>query len=146
MYLFIKLFAPRIIVDASPTLFTIKTKDNSFSIQPSVSIVEENRKANIIAIGEHDPELDLKVKQIGIFDNEVLLPETLTKSVLFQLFFEYCIGKIFQSRFILIPRPVIFILGSNRFNTILCGFQKDVFENALFASGASKVFFDRTEW
>ena len=146
MDLFFKLFSQQIIVDVSPTMFTFRTKDNSFSIQPSVNIFEENEKVNIIAFGENAPESEPRIKQINIFNKEAHLTERKNKPDFLQAFLEYCIGKIFQSRFILIPRPVIFILGSNRFNTILCGFQKDVFENALFASGASKVFFDRTEW
>ena len=146
MDLFFKLFSQRIIVDVSPTMFTFRTKDNSFSIQPSVNIFEENEKVNIIAFGENAPESEPRIKQINIFNKEAHLTERKNKPDFLQAFLEYCIGKTFQLKFLPQVRPIVFILGSNKFDTLLCGFQKDILESAFLSAGASKVFFDRTEW
>ena len=146
MDLFFKLFSQRIVVDVSPTMFTFRTKDDSFSIQPSVNIFEENGKANIVAIGENAPESEPRIKHIDIFDNKTYLPEKINKPDFLQAFLEYCIAKIFLLKFLPQVRPVVFILGSNKFDTLLCGFQKDILENAFLSAGAGKVFFDSTEW
>ena len=146
MDLFFKLFSKRIIVYVSPTMFTFRTKDNSFSIQPSVNVFEENGEIKIFSIGENAPESEPGIKQINIFNEEVHLTERKNKPDFLQAFLEYCIGKIFQLKFLPQVRPVVFILGSNKFDTLLCGFQKDILESAFRSAGASKVFFDRTEW
>ena len=68
---------------------------------------------------------------------------TFSRADLVQVIFYYAIGKIYENDFLPTLRPVVFILGADRFVNYLTN-PRDEFRIAAKNGGAKEVIFDKT--
>lgn len=146
-----KHFAHRIVIDMHPSKFTfsIQEKDIYVSFSPFVYIETEDMDWMPIALGEEIPD-EVRSKSniyridITDFDKNSSSNSILSSESFLRILFEYGLGKCFEKFRIPQLRPVVFVLGADRFTK---QFEKprDVFDKALRKGGASLVIFDKTE-
>jgi hypothetical protein len=150
MSLISKYLAKRIVVDAYPSKFIFTRMDNgvNFSIATFVYLGNNGSGWTPLAIGEEIPRefLTPDVHKFELFESPGHSPPAshLGPNALLQIFFEYGIGKCLGGDFLPNLRPVVFVLGANRFT----GHFEDPkvkFDEILKRAGAAIVVFDKTE-
>lgn len=146
-----KHFAHRIVIDMYPSKFTfsVQGQDINISFAPFIYIETEDTEWVPIALGEEIPDeirTQSNIYRIDIkdFNKNSPLSSTLGSQAFLKILFEYGIGKCFEKFRIPQLRPVVFVLGADRFTK---QFEKprDVFDKALRNGGAKIVIFDKTE-
>jgi hypothetical protein len=151
MTLLFKLFSHRIIIDLHPSKFTfsIREKDVNVSFVPFLYLEKNESKWLPVAIGEEIPSELRGNPNIYKIDVKELNDSSPSESIMsgadfFQVMFEYGLGKCFERYWFPQLRPVVFILGANRFGK---QFQdpKGMLEKAVKLSGAKVVVFDNIE-
>jgi hypothetical protein len=151
MCLLHKRFAKRIIVDLYPTFFTfICEKENcNVSVPTLVFLGTDQLKTEVVAIGEPPkyPTSYPIIQRIDVFsaDAPSLLKTTLTREDLISYIFEFGILNLFTPSIIPNLKPLVFLLGADRFTSILPN-SKALFEKCALRAGAIEVFFDTTEF
>ena len=146
-----KHLATQIIINAHPSQFTFArpVKGFNLSVETFIYVAKGDSKWEPIAIGEEIPiehKADPSIRKINLFDLNNELPSSITLSMndLIQIFFEYGIGRCFEMSLLPQLRPVVFILGADKFSTLFEN-PREMFEKAARLGGAGIVVFDKTE-
>jgi hypothetical protein len=130
-------------------VFTLQGKNSSLCIATFLYLRKDENMWTPIAIGEDIPREQLSdpnVRRIRLFEPEDILPgdQASRQPELIQLLFEYGIGKCFESFWVPQLRPIVFLLGVERFGAQFKN-PSDVFAEAARCAGARLVILDRTE-
>jgi hypothetical protein len=146
-----KYLAARIIVDAHPSSFTFTrpTKNFNLFVDTFIYMAKSDSRWQPIAIGEEIPSeyrADPNICRVDLFDLDWQRPtsDTFDKDDLIEIFFEYGIGRCFEMSLLPELRPVVLILGVDRFRDYFKN-PREVFEKAAKRGGAKIVVFDKTE-
>jgi hypothetical protein len=141
----------RIIIDLYPSwfVFTLQGKNSSLCIATFLYFRKDEALWVPLAIGEEISSEYLSapnIYRINLFGSNDHLPAewSLDREVLIQLFLEYGIGKCFESFWLPQLRPIVFLLGADRFGAQFKN-PGDVFAEAARCAGACLVILDRTE-
>ncbi|MBI3173842.1 MAG: hypothetical protein HYZ25_08990 [Chloroflexi bacterium] len=98
----------------------------------------------IAYLGEEIPNKPLpeNLIELDLFASE--LPEGVNRDEILQFILSYGIGTCFEKEFLPPLRPVIFLLGADRFNKYFKNPNLEL-EHILLRAGAGVVIIDRTE-
>ena len=147
-----KRFSKRIIVDISPQKFIFKLPDVNlnFPIPTFIYLDNSKSKSALISIGEellNEHRTLPSIYKIDIFDLDTQLPPntTFSRSDLIQIIFEFGIARCFETTIIPQLRPVVVILGADRFRNLFTT-PKDELEKAAKRGGAGLVIFDNIDF
>ena len=148
--LLFKYLSKQIIIDVFPSKFIVTRadKDLNFLIPTFVYLDNSGSKSLLLSIGEEPPSehsTNRGIVRIDVFDAEPLPPGTIfSRDDLIEFIFEFGIGRCFEMSLLPQLRPVVFILGVDRFNALLEN-PREVFEKSAKLGGAGIVVFDKTE-
>lgn len=144
-------YARRIIVDMSLSRFAFRNaKDNSiFNVDTFLYLDNSKSKSSIVSIGEIAPEKYLSkpdVYRVNVFDTGNSFPpkSTVNRNDLIEIIFKYGLSWFYRNDIIPRLRPIVFILGTERFNDYFAN-PKDDITIAAKNGGAKEIIFDKTD-
>lgn len=144
--LFLRL-SKHLIIDASISRFVFQRKDINFTYSLSSFVYlqkEKNNKWEIAYLSEGIRNKPLSENLIGLDLFSPELPEGVNRDEILQFILSYGIGTCFEKEFLPSLRPVVFLLGANRFNQYF-KYPNLQLEQILLRAGAGVVILDRTE-
>ncbi len=130
---------PKMSIDASPDIFVFSTSKNQFSIEPIVYIDPENHKP--VAMGENTG-IPSNIIKVQLFKPQELLTQSFSKYQILTAFIGYGIGRSYMHILVPFPRPIVNLHGVDRFEPVLCGYQREFFFTAITEGGAWTVRFE----
>lgn len=126
-----------ITIDAAPDRFAFATGKKQFSLEPFVYLDPERLK--LVAVGEL-PESGGNAIRVELFRPQGPAAAGYSKAVMLTFFFAVGIGKCVTAWYPVL-KPLVTLTGADRFDALLCGYQRDLFLQAALDAGAARVAF-----